>query len=349
MSEQKYGRLADQAARKHGVDPRLFRALVTQESGWNPSARSPVGAFGLTQVMPFHKADLSTPASQLDFGAQYLSSQLKKFGSPEKALAAYNAGPGAVQKYGGIPPYKETQNYVKTIMGNVGSSSGLTGGGGGSSSGYTSQGVAPVAGSVDPRLMGQIKTLWAKQQLDVKRGKKPNMKRFAKLMGLARQAKAAQAPSYQAQSRYVEGTGGGHDGHDHGAPLSNARLSGVKGKLMGTPGQGTHTLGNWQSDNAIDLGFPVGTPLYAAFSGQIGSRFGSLGADGGRFNGLRLYVEGDDGNEAFYSHLSKFAPGLKPGTRVKKGQLIGFSGTANGVPHLHLGLKRGDPRALIEG
>lgn len=110
------------AAQKHGVDPALLTALVRQESNFNPNARSPAGATGLTQLMPGTAAslgvtDATDPAQALDGGAKYLKQQLEKFGGDERlALAAYNAGPGAVQRFGGIPPYAETQNYVKKVL-----------------------------------------------------------------------------------------------------------------------------------------------------------------------------------------------------------------------------------------
>ncbi|MDR7127238.1 transglycosylase SLT domain-containing protein [Pseudotabrizicola sp. 4114] len=101
-----------------------FQSLVKQESGFSIGARSPVGAFGLTQVMPDTAEDLGIypdyyddPMLQLDGGARYFLIQLNKFGSVPLALAAYNAGPGNVTKYGGIPPFKETQDYVVRITG----------------------------------------------------------------------------------------------------------------------------------------------------------------------------------------------------------------------------------------
>lgn len=101
-----------------------FQSLVKQESGFSIGARSPVGAFGLTQVMPDTARDLGIypayyddPMLQLDGGARYFLTQLNKFGSVPLALAAYNAGPGNVSKYGGIPPFKETQDYVVRITG----------------------------------------------------------------------------------------------------------------------------------------------------------------------------------------------------------------------------------------
>ena len=111
------------AAASNGIDPALLKGLVSQESGFNPNARSGAGAVGLTQLMPGTAASLGVanpldPAQSLQGGAKYLREQLDRFGGDEKlALAAYNAGPGAVQKYGGVPPYAETQNYVTSVMG----------------------------------------------------------------------------------------------------------------------------------------------------------------------------------------------------------------------------------------
>jgi soluble lytic murein transglycosylase-like protein len=113
----------DAAAASNGIDPALLKGLVSQESGFNPNARSGAGAVGLTQLMPGTASALGVtnpldPAQSLQGGAKYLREQLDRFGGDEKlALAAYNAGPGAVQKYGGVPPYAETQNYVTSVMG----------------------------------------------------------------------------------------------------------------------------------------------------------------------------------------------------------------------------------------
>lgn len=117
-----YEQLIDAAAQKYGIDPAVLKGLVKQESGFNPGAGSPAGAQGLTQLMPGTAAalgvtDVHDPAQSLDGGARYLKQQLDRFGGDySMALAAYNAGPGAVQRYAGIPPYAETQNYVKSIL-----------------------------------------------------------------------------------------------------------------------------------------------------------------------------------------------------------------------------------------
>ncbi len=116
-----YLQMARAAARKHGVPEDLFLRLVQQESGWNPNAKSHKGAVGLAQLMPKTARKLRVnprvPQQNLEGGARYLRMQYNRFRSWRLALAAYNAGPEAVQKYGGVPPYRETRNYVRRIWG----------------------------------------------------------------------------------------------------------------------------------------------------------------------------------------------------------------------------------------
>lgn len=113
-------RVAELAA-KYDLSPSLIEALVWQESRWRPQAVSPAGARGLAQLMPGTARELGVdpddPHANLEGGARYLRQQLDGFGGDlEKALAAYNAGPGRVVRAGGIPPIRETRNYVAAIM-----------------------------------------------------------------------------------------------------------------------------------------------------------------------------------------------------------------------------------------
>jgi soluble lytic murein transglycosylase-like protein len=116
-----YLEVAKAAARRHGVPEDLFLRLVQQESGWNPVAVSTKGATGLAQLMPGTAdtlgVDIDDPEDNLDGGAKYLRMMFDKFGTWELALAAYNAGPGAVEEHKGIPPFAETEGYVKAILG----------------------------------------------------------------------------------------------------------------------------------------------------------------------------------------------------------------------------------------
>lgn len=116
-----YRQAAIEAARRYNVPEDLFLRLVQQESGFRPDVTSSAGAYGLAQLMPGTAAELGVdprdPLQNLEGGARYLRQQLDAFGSPELALAAYNAGPGRVRQYNGIPPFEETQNYVRSILG----------------------------------------------------------------------------------------------------------------------------------------------------------------------------------------------------------------------------------------
>ena len=114
--------LIEKYAQKNNLDPDFIKAVVKQESGFNPDATSKCGAMGLMQLMPNTAKGLGVtnaydPEQNIEGGVKYLKSMLNRFNNdPKLALAAYNAGPAAVQKYGDIPPYRETQNYVKNIL-----------------------------------------------------------------------------------------------------------------------------------------------------------------------------------------------------------------------------------------
>ena len=121
-SRENIENLIEKYAQKNNLDPDFIKAVVKQESGFNPDAKSKCGAMGLMQLMPqtakgLGVVDAFDPEQNIEGGVKYLKSMLNRFNNdPKLALAAYNAGPAAVQKYGDIPPYKETQNYVKNIL-----------------------------------------------------------------------------------------------------------------------------------------------------------------------------------------------------------------------------------------
>jgi soluble lytic murein transglycosylase-like protein len=118
-----YDSVIEQAAERYGIDPAVLHGLIQQESGFDPSAQSSAGASGLTQLMPGTASSMGVanplnPTESIEGGARYLSQLMSQFGgNTEDALAAYNAGPGAVQQYGGTPPYAETQSYVSKVLG----------------------------------------------------------------------------------------------------------------------------------------------------------------------------------------------------------------------------------------
>lgn len=117
-----YGEIISAVSEAHGVDPLLVRALIQVESGYRPKARSPKGAMGLMQLMPSTAREYKLrnpldPKANIEAGIKHLKSLIDRFGGDLKlSLAAYNAGEGAVRKFNGIPPYRETRNYVTRIL-----------------------------------------------------------------------------------------------------------------------------------------------------------------------------------------------------------------------------------------
>ena len=121
MEATPYGEIISAMSEAHGVDPLLVRALIQVESNYKPKAKSPRGAMGLMQLMPSTAKEYKVrnpfdPRANIEAGIKHLKSLLDRLGSTEMALAAYNAGEGAVAKFNGIPPYRETRNYVTRIL-----------------------------------------------------------------------------------------------------------------------------------------------------------------------------------------------------------------------------------------
>ncbi len=120
LTEAPFGTMIDRAAREHGVDPRLVRAVIQAESGYDVKARSPKGAMGLMQLMPataleYRLTDPYDPEANIDAGTRHLRTLLERYPMRE-ALAAYNAGEAAVERFGGVPPYAETRTYVSRVL-----------------------------------------------------------------------------------------------------------------------------------------------------------------------------------------------------------------------------------------
>lgn len=116
-----YDALIVASALRHGVDPSLMKAMMHTESGFNPNARSPVGAQGLMQLMPatakrFNVMNAWNPAENIEGAAKYIKYLKNRFSNIEHVIAGYNAGEGNVSKYGGIPPFRETRDYVQRVL-----------------------------------------------------------------------------------------------------------------------------------------------------------------------------------------------------------------------------------------
>lgn len=188
------------AAHLPAVLARLFPALVRQESGGSTTVRSPAGAYGPTQLMPATARGLGVnpadPQQNLLGGATYLRQQYERFRSPQLALAAYNAGPGAVAKYGGIPPYRETQRYVQNIIGSAPGRVALQNSGLGGAATVPAAGPSPgltpglaTAAAPDNRRQLALALLTAAQTQN--QGGQPDFSPFLKLVQQARAQRAS--------------------------------------------------------------------------------------------------------------------------------------------------------------
>lgn len=330
-----YRRVARREAIRAGIDPKVFERQINKESGFNKRAKSPAGAEGIAQFMPGTAAaehvDPWNPRSALRGAARLDAKLIHQTGSYRKALAAYNAGPGNIPAGLG---------YADSILhGHVPSA---PKGGGGS----RTKVIPGVDRSQDrKRLLATY--LLSQDGIGAAPSDPLDPTSAAATSGTdltSTLLKIARTRDTPARKIKVAGGGGGKvipGGH---YPLAH------KGKIIGTPYQGTHARAfnaaggsnNWESENAVDIAARKGTPVRAVADGVIGSQIGSLG-QGGRFAGLRLHLR-TNGNEYYYAHLSKLS--VHAGQRVKKGQILGYSGEANGVQHLHFADAHGDPRRL---
>lgn len=337
-----YLRYAMPYAKKYNLDPYAMLAVAHAESGLNPGAIGDNGqSFGYHQFYtkgaggPNARQYLD-PRKNVERAAQLMSE------AGASGLKGQRAIDAIVRRFERpANPSGEVQralDFYKSI-----DQSKYGGGAGFSMSGPAEAApVIPQGGVVDP--LQQARDMTMQYLMSQNQRKESSDAQTTNLIELLR----SQSASVAAVPQGVSGVGNGiPQSPQTGSTGSYNGLYplGKKGKLIGTPYSGTHTIGNWQSDNAVDIGVPIGTPIVAVSDGVIGDRFGSLGK-GGRFAGLRLNLLGSD-NNYYYAHLSRFAAGIKPGTHVKKGQILGYSGSANGVAHLHFGVENGNPLSLF--
>lgn len=319
------------AAARYGVDPAAMTAVGRVESGLNPNAVGDGGhSIGLFQFNDLgagrgmSRAQRMNPAFNADTAARMFAQ------SGGRGLR----GAAAVRAF--VTNFERPANPAAEIAKALGY---LGSGGGAQQIAPMPQPQQPMYGSPTGGGFDTTKLLPALAMAH-SQSVEGNLDRHALLRSIENARlpmRAGGAPQLPAQ-----GSGVGLPTAGLGAP---GQLVGVHGPIIGTPYSGTHTLGNWQSDNAIDIRVPVGTPVYAPESGVIDpSRYGSLGSSNPRMAGLRLTLVGQ--NPAYFAHLSRLV--AKPGQRVKAGDLIGYSGSANGTSHLHFAVQSGHPRQFYK-
>lgn len=362
-SPQTYFPYIRRYAAQYHVPADLLAAQIDAESGFDPNAVSPAGAIGISQFMPATARgfgiDPHDPVQSIEGQARYMHNLLMHYnGDVRLALAAYNAGEGAVDRYHGVPPYSETQHYIQTIQqrrsrypglarGSAPAGGGLPATGPAAAPGAPAGPVQPAAGALvqqgDPLGdLGASINAFAQQTAQNFNLPTPPM--------LAEQTPGLfiQQPSVAPQTPQAPQTPATGPAPGPGSPTRAGRYfrptDGTH--IIGTPYQGTHKPGattapSWESDNAIDIAVPLRTPIYAVANGTVTRTRQQTGQYTAGWT-IHLAIPG---NEFFYGHLSRVT--VRPGQRVRAGQVIGYSGEANGVQHLHFGAENGNPLDLF--
>lgn len=351
-SRQRRLQLLRNLERKYGLPQGILYGLWGAESGFaeHGGSRSPAGAVGPFQFLPSTAREYGIDPHRFSSAAKGAAEYLARYKGRgvEGMLAAYNAGPG------GNPNNPETRAYiprVKNLMDQAPYKDHMT-----------AEARRMVRGL--QRRLGRSGVTTVRRRYDPP---ETHVDRRAALVDALLTADPNEAvsgrPSTGLLDRWRENIDSGayttvtpermvieriRDGNDGGGRAGRAgraHPTGGAGRLIGTPHAGTHTLGNWQSDNAVDIGVPNGTPIRAVGNGVVEKVAGSYQGGASRFDGFQVTVRLANGNRVFYTHLSR--AGVRPGQRIRAGQQIGLSGSANGVPHLHIGVERGDPRRLF--
>jgi peptidoglycan LD-endopeptidase LytH len=326
--------LAQQYGRQYGVDPRLLLAIGGHETRWGS-----LGAGRQGYTLGYGATDTGLLNQYAGVANQYRGAA--------KTLAGWGARSIGDVLAGKASRYATDPGWERGVAGVYRSLGGDLAGGLPTATAPTAA-VVPAAAATAPGTMARSApapldrgAIIRQAFLGQLQGKQFSLLDLMRQLREQRTTAAAQPPA-PAAGQAAAPTAAGV------APTDKGRADPLKGKIIGTPGVGSHTLGNWESDRALDIAAPVGSPVYSPFAGSIGPQFGSLGAaPSSRFAGLRLHVQAPTGQEWYGAHLSRFAPGIRPGRRVRPGQLLGYSGSASGVSHLHEALKYGDPYSLI--
>jgi murein DD-endopeptidase MepM/ murein hydrolase activator NlpD len=305
-------------------DPIQFVEQMRQESNFDPDVisgrrRSSAGAIGIAQFMPATAASLGVdpldPQASLDAAARLMKSYYDKYGDSATALAAYNAGEGAVQRYGGVPPYTETRSYVSTITQRTEAARQAN------PINVTGQGSPQVAGGGQATGMPD-----------------PNeMVTIESNTGGRLQAPRSMIGEGPGQYSADPDRGGYHIVADAAAPASMQTMAATARPQYTLPIEGMGTAQpHWgESMGGSDIFAPEGTPVHSVGDGTVIS-IGSGGPGGNS-----VLIQGDDGNQYYYAHLQG-TPDVKRGQRVSVGDVLGGVGTTGNAagtpPHLHLGI-----------
>lgn len=335
---RKYGPRVDELARRrYGISGEaLLDKLIQGESGDRRNAVSSKGARGKAQFMPgtrqaalrygvdpWKGSDQAVHAAELHLEGRLTGS---------KGLEGYNPGGG--------------RGYVDYILGQK---IGNVSKGRGSRTGPVSQRGGSVRSNIRTDKSSRTRATFDKAGYEKALRGETLARLFSRHEGgsvLTRTGLLSGAPVNKADFQGTKTTTSRRvsllSTNVPGSHGSNIRGDGSLpgGKIIGTPYKGTHTLGNWQSDNAIDVALRPGTPIRAVTDGVVVKAHGNP-RDTGRFGGIAVTIKGKHGG-IFYTHLSSSR--VRAGQRVRRGQVIGGSGVANGVAHLHFGVERGDPR-----
>lgn len=357
---------------EYRLKPGLLRSVVTAESGGDQSAVSSAGAVGLTQLMPGTAAGLGVdpndPRQNLQGGAMYLRQQLDRFGRVDLALSAYNSGPAGSEGSGRVEGIPETQAYVERVQalmatydqqfGVVDEPQGMDQPVSASQAGAPFEVSQPNEAATDSLLAraGPLSEMVAQESGGTFQERYPG---YAARTG----ATSFLDPVDQAKLDYYRSPydTGPADELDYVTDLPDG---GVQGEVTpprpgvvlpnysfggGVDAHMSRPLGNWQSDNAADLMAPAGTPIYAVDDGVIdpGAGFG-FSDNGSTVWGFRMTLRTKD-NAFFMTHMGAFAPGIKQGKKIKKGDLLGWVGDPGGrfPSHLHIGAEHGDPMDYV--